>query len=93
MIPQPVIDYDNTLPIVPSTFKVNSVIPSPQVSIAFGRTLQDLSNLEGWTLKSEHPVPRVVHQVIEHIRANGKLYIYKFVILFYSNLNFCKKRS
>ncbi|CAO3626806.1 unnamed protein product [Cunninghamella blakesleeana] len=71
MIPQPVIDYDNTLPIIPSTFKVNSVTPSPQVSIAFGRTLQDLSNLEGWTLKSDHPVPVVVYQVIEHIRANG----------------------
>ncbi|CAO3617267.1 unnamed protein product [Cunninghamella echinulata] len=71
MIPQPVIDFDNTLPIVPSTFKVNSVTPAPQVSISFGRSLQDLANLEGWTLKSEHPVPKVVYQVIEHIRANG----------------------
>ncbi|KAI9308310.1 Rho GTPase activation protein [Cunninghamella echinulata] len=72
MIPQPVINFDNALPIVPSTFKVNSVTPAPQVSISFGRSLQDLANLEGWSLKSEYPVPKVVYQVIEHIRANGK---------------------
>jgi hypothetical protein len=73
MIPKPVKDHDVLLPGPPTTFALNSVTPMPCVSLAFGRSLQDLAALEGWTLVSDPPVPRVVRQLVEHVRANGKL--------------------
>lgn len=74
MIPKPVTDYDLKVPILPSTFKVNSITPLPTVSLAFGRSLQDLAGLEGWSLVSDPSVPRVVVQLVEHIRVIGRLY-------------------
>ncbi|KAI8329297.1 Rho GTPase activation protein [Chlamydoabsidia padenii] len=71
MIPKPVIDYDMQVPILPSTFKLNSVTPLPAVSLAFGRSLQDLAGLEGWSLESDPAVPRVVMQLVEHLRLTG----------------------
>lgn len=73
MIPKPVKDHDVLLPGQPTaTFALNSVTPMPCVSLAFGRSLQDLATLEGWSLVSDPPVPRVVRQLIEHVRAKGK---------------------
>ncbi|SAM08189.1 hypothetical protein [Absidia glauca] len=71
MIPKPVKDHDVLLPGPPTTFALNSVTPMPCVSLAFGRSLQDLATLEGWTLISDPPVPRVVRQLVEHVRAKG----------------------
>ncbi|KAI8084739.1 Rho GTPase activation protein [Halteromyces radiatus] len=71
MIPQPVVDYDASIPAFPTTFKFNSITPMPTVSLAFGRSLKDLASMEGWTLTSDPPVPRVVYQLIHHLRTKG----------------------
>ncbi|KAI8344502.1 Rho GTPase activation protein [Chlamydoabsidia padenii] len=71
MIPKSVIDHDKLIPSPPTTFKLNSMSPMPSVSLAFGRSLQDLANMEGWSLASDPPVPRVVHQLVQHVRAKG----------------------
>ncbi|ORZ15611.1 Rho GTPase activation protein [Absidia repens] len=71
MIPKAVIDYDMDLPILPTTFKLNSVTPMPTVSLAFGRSLQDLASLEGWSLDSNPPIPHVVRQLVDHLRGRG----------------------
>ncbi|CAO3584478.1 unnamed protein product [Absidia cylindrospora] len=71
MIPKAVTDYDMDLPILPTAFKLNSVTPMPTVSLAFGRSLQDLASLEGWSLDSNPPIPHVVQQLTDHLRGRG----------------------
>lgn len=73
MIPKAVINYDMDIPTPPTTFKLNSVTPMPTVSIAFGRSLQDLASLEGWSLDSNPAIPHVVKQLTDHLRERGKL--------------------
>ncbi|KAI8973421.1 Rho GTPase activation protein [Mycotypha africana] len=67
-IPQRVVDYDQQLPI---TTNVTTIQKSkrPLPSLAFGRKLEELADLEGNT--STQYIPTFVIQIVDHLREKG----------------------
>ncbi|KAI9025289.1 Rho GTPase activation protein [Phycomyces nitens] len=73
-IPQSVVRHDRQLAVQPSVQKTREVgqmrpVPLPP-SLAFGRTLEDLARIEG-NDKPDGFVPRVVRELVEHLRIHG----------------------
>ncbi|KAI8883976.1 Rho GTPase activation protein [Backusella circina FSU 941] len=68
-IPQRVIDFDERLPIQQQQQTIPQSYHRPLPSLAFGRSLEDLANLE--ENETESFVPRVVLQIVEHISNHG----------------------
>jgi hypothetical protein len=77
-IPQRVIDFDEKLPIQQKQTMPQSY-QRPLPSLAFGRSLEDLAKLE--ENETDHFIPRVVLQIVEHISSHGNVFIIAFVAM------------
>ncbi|KAI7867815.1 Rho GTPase activation protein [Spinellus fusiger] len=68
-IPPAVVDYELSLPWSPSP-AMSATGGATELSMAFGRTLEDLAEIDGKTDSSDY-IPCVLFSIIEHLRKEG----------------------
>lgn len=90
-ISQRVLDYDTQLPNLYQTPpQLRYSFLQPSTSLAFGRELEDLAEIEGQKGNDDY-VPKIVIKFAEHIRKHGKNKT--MTVLFFKDLKIRKKNQ